>query len=256
MTRTQLPQIDFSGWRRRRRRCQRPPLRRRPPGTAGAIVTAVAAMAVLSVPPAAAQVRIQEVLYDAAGTDATGVFTELSGPPDTALEGWSLVGVNGGTGTSYRTVDLSGAAIPADGILVIATDQAEAALAAVRDLVGSVDWQNGPDAVQLLDGDDRVVDALQYGDAGAFNAGEGTPAPTTPAGQSLSRDADATDTGDNAADFSVLEVPTPGTGPPAGTPVPGSGFTVSLPDTTASRRRHPRSARALHRLGPGRCGGR
>ena len=234
MTRTQLPQIDFSGWRRRRRRCQRPPLRRRPPGTAGAIVTAVAATAVLSVPPAAAQVRIQEVLYDAAGTDATGVFTELSGPPDTALDGWSLVGVNGGSGTSYRTVDLSGAAIPADGILVIATDQADAALAAVRDLVGSVDWQNGPDAVQLLDGDDRVVDALQYGDAGAFNAGEGTPAPTTPAGQSLSRDADGTDTGDNAADFSVLEVPTPGTGPPAGTPVPGSGFTVSLPDTTAT----------------------
>ncbi len=242
MTRTQLPHIDFSGWCRRRPRCQRPPLRRRPshpqtrrpPGTAGAIVTAVAAMAVLSVPPAAAQVRIQEVLYDAAGTDATGVFTELSGPPDTALDGWSLVGVNGGSGISYRTVDLSGAAIPADGILVIATDQADAALAAVRDLVGSVDWQNGPDAVQLLNGNGLIVDALQYGDAGAFNAGEGTPAPTTPAGQSLSRDADATDTGDNAADFSVLEVPTPGTGPPAGTPVPGSGFTVSLPDTTAA----------------------
>ena len=243
MTRAHLPLIDFSMWSRRRPRRPRPPLRRRPahrptrrpPGAAGLVVgAAVAAVAALSASPAQGQVRIQELLYDAAGTDAAGVFTELAGPAGTSLEGWSLVGINGGSGASYRSVDLSGAAIPADGILVVATASANAELAAVRDVEGSVDWQNGPDAVQLLDENDRIVDALQYGDAGEHNAGEGTPAPATPAGQSLSRDAAGTDTGDNAADFSLLEVPTPGSGPSTGVGTGGeAGFTVSLPDTTA-----------------------
>ena len=208
----------------RRRVSHRPT--RRPPGAAG-VIAAVAAAAVLAADPAASQVRIQELLYDGAGSDALDAFTELSGPPGTSLEGWSLVGVNGGDGEPYRTVDLSGAAIPADGILVVATNSANPGLALIRDLAGSVDWQNGPDAVQLRDPNDQIVDALQFGDAGAFNAGEGTPAPVTPAGHSLSRDEAGTDTGDNAADFSVLQVPTPGT---AAT----EGFTISLPDTTAS----------------------
>ena len=222
--------IDFAGWRRRRPRCPQPPRRRRPhrqarrpPGAAGVIA---AALALLWVMPAAAQVRIQEVLYDAAGTEAAGVFTELSGPPGTSLDGWSLAGINGDGGTTYRTVSLDGASIPADGILVVATTKANPGLAAVRDVAANVDWQQGPDAVQLLNGQ-QIVDALQYGDAGAHNAGEGTPAPRTAAGRSLSRDAAGTDTGDNAADFSVLEVPTPGI---AAT----KGFTISLPDTTVS----------------------
>ena len=189
------------------------------------VSAAVAAAALLAAAPAASQVRIQEVLYDGAGSDVVDVFTELSGPPGTSLDGWSLVGVNGGDGEPYRTVDLSGAAIPADGILVVAASKANPGLAVIRDLTGSVDWQNGPDAVQLRDPNDQIVDALQFGDAGAFNAGEGTPAPTTPAGHSLSRDAAGTDTGDNAADFSVLQVPTPGT-------AVTEGFLISLPDTT------------------------
>ena len=230
MSRPHPPVIDFAGWRRRRPRCPQPPRRRRPsrqarrpPGAAGVIASV---LALLCVVPAAGQVRIQEVLYDAVGTEAAGVFTELSGPPGTSLDGWSLAGINGDGGATYRTVSLDGASIPADGILVVATNKAGPGLAAVRDLAGNVEWQNGPDAVQLLNGQ-QVVDALQYGDAGAHNSGEGTPAPRTAAGQSLSRDAAGTDTGDNAADFSVLEVPTPGT---AAT----QGFTISLPDTTVS----------------------
>ena len=192
------------------------------------IVTAAVAAALLAAVPAGAQVRIQEVLYDAVGTEAAGVFTELSGPPGTSLDGWSLVGINGSNGTSYRTVNFTGgASIPADGILVVATATANPGLAAVRDFTANVDWQQGPDAVQLQDQNDQIVDALQYGDAGGHNSGEGTPAPRTGAGRSLSRDAAGTDTGDNAADFSILEVPTPGT---AAT----QGFTISLPDTTAS----------------------
>ena len=104
------------------------------------------------------------------------------------LDGWSLVGINGGTGLPYRTLDLTGATIPGDGLLVVATSSAEAGLAAVRDFIANVDWQNGPDAVQLVDPFMSIVDAIQYGNAGINNAGFGLPALDSPAGSSLSRD--------------------------------------------------------------------
>jgi hypothetical protein len=174
---------------------------------------------------------IQEVLYDATGPDAEGVFTELFGDAGFDLAGWSLAGVNGSDGSVYRTVDLTGALIPPDGILVVATGSAGAELAAERDFVGSVDWQNGPDAVWLLDPDGNLVDALQYGDAGVHNAGEGMAAPDVAAGQSLARDFLSTDTQNNFADFSVVDIPTPGRIPGGGTepvPEPGTIFLVGL----------------------------
>ena len=130
----------------------------------------------------AAPVVIQELLYDGSGTDAPEAFTELFGEPGMMLDGWLLVGINGSTGTAYRQVDLTGAVIPTDGVLVVATSSAEPGLAAVRDVVASVDWQNGPDAVQLLDPAGTIVDAIQYGDAAENNAGFGLPAPDTPGG--------------------------------------------------------------------------
>jgi hypothetical protein len=163
---------------------------------------------------------INEVLYDGPGSDADDVFTELFGTPGLVLDGWSLAGTNGGNGSVYRTVDLTGGVIPIDGIFLIAT--ADTVLGGV-DLFANVDWQNGPDSIQLLDAFDSIVDALQYGDAGGFNAGEGLPAADAGAGQSLSRDLFATDTNDNLADFTVLASPTPGTGPHLATvPEPGS----------------------------------
>ena len=75
----------------------------------------------------------------------------------------------------------------------------------------------------------------KYGDAGAVNAGEGTPAPQTAAGQSLTRTPPGSDTGDNAADFSIADPPTPGVGPsPPPPPPPSSGIEISLPDTSAA----------------------
>lgn len=162
---------------------------------------------------------IQEVLYDGPGSDADDVFIELFGSPGALLDGWSLVGINGSNGDVYRTIDLSGMIIPVDGIFVIATASASAALAAERDMAANVDWQNGPDAIRLLDGD-TVIDALQYGDAGPFNAGEGNFAIDVTGATSLSRDLFATDTGDNALDFSAA-IPTPGSGP-AVVPVPAA----------------------------------
>ena len=153
---------------------------------------------------------INEVLYDGPGSDADDVFTELFGTPGLALDGWSLTGTNGADGAVYRTVSLTGGVIPADGIFLIATTYT---LLGSVDLFANVDWQNGPDSIQLRDATGLIVDALQYGDAGVFSSGEGSPAPDTGAGQSLSRDQFGTDTNDNLADFTVQTSPSPGTGP-------------------------------------------
>lgn len=163
---------------------------------------------------------IQELMYDAVGADAPSVFTELSGEADFDLTGWSLVGINGFNGQIYRTVSLTGAVIPPDGILVIATSSATGMYLTERDWIGSVDWQNGPDAVHLVDPGGIVVDALQYGDAGEFGAGEGAWAPDVLAGQSLARDYLSSDTHNNFADFRVVDNPTPGRIPGGTQPVP------------------------------------
>jgi len=190
---------------------------------------AVAIAGGLCPPGAPALPVISEVLYDQAGADGGGVFTELYGPAGTSLDGWTLVGVNGRDGVAYRAVDLSGATFPADGILVLATAGADPALAAQRDLVAAVDWQNGPDALRLLDAGGDLVDALQYGEAGRFDSGEGTPAEDVAPGYSLARDAYGTDTGDNARDFLPLAAPTPGGGLQVAGASSGSPRAASVP---------------------------
>lgn len=167
-------------------------------------------------------VLINEVFYDGPGADADDVFTELFGTPGLGLDGWSITGTNGATGAVYRAIDLTGAVIQNDGILVIATDLASGSVLAARDFTANVDWQNGPDSIQLLNMG-VTVDALQYGDAGSFNRGEGAPAPDVAAGHSLSRDASGTDSSNNFTDFMDQSTPTPGSGPAlASVPEPGS----------------------------------
>ena len=129
-------------------------------------------------------------------------------------DGWSLVGINGGTGLNYRTLALSDAVIPTDGLLLVPTNSATPARASLRDFVGSIDWQNGPDAGQLIDPFAVIIDALQYGDAGPSNAGFGLPAPDASAGSSRSRDMLGTNSGNNFVDFAV-GTPSPGVGPSA-----------------------------------------
>jgi hypothetical protein len=156
---------------------------------------------------------INEVYYDAVGADTPRVFTELWGPPGTVLDGLTLVGVNGNGGAVYGNVPLVGA-IGADGFFVVAHPDAEPGLRGVADLFNrAVDWQNGPDSVQLRRGVE-VLDAVGYGDfADAVFAGEGNPAPDV-AEVSLTRDARHTDTDDNFADF------TAGPPTPRGNPAP------------------------------------
>ncbi|MDP3940441.1 MAG: hypothetical protein Q8R92_20185 [Deltaproteobacteria bacterium] len=164
-------------------------------------------------------VLISEILVDASGSDNGRTFVELAGTPGLSLSGYTLVGINGGTGDIYLTIDLSAFSIPIDGVFVAA--DAASGVTEVGDadaLFEGLDPQNGPDSVQLRLAD-VIVDALGYGDfTGVFFAGEGSAAPIAPSGSSLARAFADIDTNDNAADFAVLGTPTPGSAPFSGPP--------------------------------------
>jgi hypothetical protein len=169
---------------------------------------------------------LSEVLYDATGADDGALFVELYGAPGTSLDGWVVEGVNGADGSVTHTLELSGS-IPEDGILVIA-DQATGGgtLVAGADLLLNFDFQNGPDSVVLRDALGTVIDALGYGafEAGEIFAGEGSPATDPAAGASVARLFADVDTGNNAADFAALELPTPGVAPLQAVPEPAAGL--------------------------------
>jgi hypothetical protein len=177
------------------------------------------AAAMLSTPVPAATV-ISEALYDAAGADNGGVFVELFGTPGTVLDGLTLEGVNGGDGSVYLTLALTGV-IPGGGVFVVADDSGDGTtLVGNADLVVEMDFQNGPDSIVLRDGA-IVLDALGYGDFGsAVFAGEGAAAPDAPAGSSLARLNPLVDSDDNLSDFTVIDSPTPGSVPVSSVPVP------------------------------------
>lgn len=190
------------------------------------LAVALAAGALLA-PPARA-VQISEVLYDATGTDNGKVFVELWGAPGTSLDGWTLEGVNGADGAVAPTLTLSGA-IPADGFFVVGDTDGTASQVPNVDLTLNFDFQNGPDSVVLRNALGQVLDSLGYGVFGPTDvfAGEGNAAPGAAAGQSLARFFANRDTNDNAADFGLLDAPTPGAGPLAA-PEPSSAILVAL----------------------------
>jgi hypothetical protein len=160
----------------------------------------------------AATIRLSEVLYDAAGSDDGGVFVELHGPAGLDLTGFVIEGVNGSNGDVTPSLALSGV-IPADGLFVLADRRADGSTdVAEADLLLNFDFQNGPDSVRVLASDMSVLDALGYGSFGPGDvfAGEGSAAPDGAPGQSLARVFANVDTDQNAADFALLDVPTPG----------------------------------------------
>ena len=157
------------------------------------------------------EVVINEVLYDAEGSDQE-VFVELWGEPNTILDGMTLIGINGSNGSEYKEIYLTGM-IGDDGYFVVAHPEATGAIAEAADMTThKVDYQNGPDSLQLRYGG-KVLDALAYGDFGdtETSAGEGESAPdVSNPGQSLGRQVDGADSGDNASDFVVISEPSPG----------------------------------------------
>jgi len=201
----------------------------------GALVAAAALDA-----PAARAVQISEVLYDATGTDNGKVFVELWGAPGTSLDGFTIEGVNGADGAIAPTLTLTGA-IPADGFFVVGDTDGTASQVANVDLTLNFDFQNGPDSVVLRNALGQVLDSLGYGVFGATDifAGEGNAAPGAAAGQSLARLFANRDTNDNAADFALLDIPTPGTGP-LSVPEPRAVIAVALLACGLSAVRRPR----------------
>lgn len=178
---------------------------------------AVAALSPLA--QANAQTIISELLYDAAGTDSGQVFVELYGTPGTLVDGLFLDGINGSDGSVYHTVTLTGV-IDSDGVFVIGDDDGSGnTLVSNADQVADVDFQNGPDSIVLRDAG-GVLDALGYGDfSSAVFAGEGNAAADVTGGWSLARTV-LLDSDDNAADFTGLDTPTPGSVPVSTVPVP------------------------------------
>jgi hypothetical protein len=173
-----------------------------------------AAAAWLPAPAASALPVISEVLYDAAGSDDGLSFVELYGAPGTDLAGYRLEGVNGADGAVGPSLALAGV-IPADGLFVLADLlTGGGTLVAGADQILNFDLQNGPDSL-VLRLDALIVDALGYGvfAAGEVFAGEGAPGPDPAPGASVARRFADVDTGDNAADFEALAVPTPGSAP-------------------------------------------
>jgi len=181
--------------------------------------------AVLAAMPARAAPVISELFYDASGSDAGLAFVELIGMPGESLQGLVLEGINGGNGDVYSSVALNGV-MPADGVFVIGDDSGGSTSVLNADLIGDVDYQNGPDSV-VLRGLDGVLDAVGYGVFGALDsfAGEGGAAPDPSAGSSIARLNALLDTGDNSVDFSVLDTPTPGSAPvTSAVPLPASAW--------------------------------
>lgn len=181
-------------------------------------------MTVLAPATGRAAPLLSEVLYDAVGADAGGVFVEVSGAPGTDLSGFVLEGINGANGSITESVALAGT-IPGDGLFVVASDRGDGTSDVVgADLVLPFDFQNGPDSI-LLRNATGIVDALAYGGfgSGTVFAGEGLPAPDVEAGQSLARHFADRDTNWNDQDFRVLGTPTPGVASFA-VPEPGSLF--------------------------------
>ena len=65
-------------------------------------------MTVLAPATGRAAPLLSEVLYDAVGADAGGVFVEVSGAPGTDLSGFVLEGINGANGSITESVALAG----------------------------------------------------------------------------------------------------------------------------------------------------
>ncbi|WP_375401989.1 Calx-beta domain-containing protein [uncultured Sphingomonas sp.] len=146
---------------------------------ADAVATGTIANDDATPPTAPANVFINEIHYDNAGTDV-GEAIEVAGVAGTDLTGWTLVLYNGNGGAVYGTLALSG----------VIADQA-GGFGTVS--VAAVGLQNGaPDGVALVDAGGRVIQFLSY--EGQMTATNGPAAGLT------------------STDIGVAEEPAPGVG--------------------------------------------
>lgn len=174
--------------------------------------------AVTSLP---AFLRLNEVFYDAQGSDTNGdLFIELYGEPQGNLAGYQILIVRGDDGVLLDSLKIpSGMQTNAEGFFVIAdavTNQSGQTHVSNAGWVENFDPPNGPDCIQLVDPQGNLVDALGYGEPLVLRAKndlfcyETTPANDAPSGSSLTRLAGAQDTDNNVDDWIVNPVPSPG----------------------------------------------
>ena len=159
-------------------------------------------------PPPPSTLVINEIDYDQVGADSGG-FVEIANTGSSAatLDGIALVLVNGGDGTEYARVPLTGT-LAAGGYLQI-----------------DIETQNGaPDGVALIDTASKaLLDALSYEgeitaatiDGQSYNLVEGTALAATIVDSntvdgSLSRLPDKQDTNNAASDWAFTATKTPG----------------------------------------------
>ena len=187
-------------------------------GSAGAVDLAVTAGDVIELrcvadappppPPPAGGLVVNEIDYDQVGADSGG-FVEIANTAatDAVLDGMALVLVNGGDGTEYDRVALTGS-LDAGGYLTL-----------------EIDAQNGaPDGVALIDtATGTLLDALSYEgeihnatiDGQTYDLVEGTAlaanvADSNTVAGSLSRLPDGTDTNNANTDWRFTTTATPG----------------------------------------------
>lgn len=150
---------------------------------------------------------INEVYYDSPSTD-TATFVEIYGLPGLDLSGYVLEEIDGNAAVGDPFTLPQGTVIPADGYLVVGDGTV-----ANEDVNAGAwaDLQNGPDNLVLKDNNGVVIDSVGWGDfAAASFFGEGSSTTDASAGYSIGRDVESIDTDDNADDFYVWRVPTPG----------------------------------------------
>lgn len=164
---------------------------------------------------------LNELLYDLPGDDTNGdLFVELRGTPGGDLGGYKISFINGDDGKETESVTIpAGLQVPDDGLFVIAdgiTGDLQHTHVLNADYLDNFDPQNGPDSMQLIAPDGKLVDAVSYG-APKFNVAanglemlEGLAAPDAPLAQSISRLPESEDSDDNSVDFVVNVVPSPG----------------------------------------------
>lgn len=158
-------------------------------------------MAPLTAGPARAQLVINELLPDPAGSDGGHEYVELLNPGDQPVDlgGWQLQFANGADGPVWQTrwSGQAGQALPPRGRFLI-VDRGWTA-SPPGDAEVALGLQNGPDAIRLTRAG-VAVDVVGYGALTDPQLMETAPAPLA-AGRATARRPDGRDTGDNAADF-------------------------------------------------------
>ena len=170
---------------------------------------------------------INEFDYDQPGTD-TAEFIELfnTGSTTVSLDSYFIDLINGDSSSSYRTIDLTGFSIDANGYFVVCGDASQVANCNYSFTASSSWFQNGsPDAVALYSSS-TIIDSVSYeGHLSPFTEGNTLVVEDNNADiLSIIRIPNGFDSNDNMSDFQLGCI-TPGSANIAGS---GDCSTVSL----------------------------